>query len=389
MVVNKSNINNKNTIRKSNNTSVRRTSANNKNISNSRKSTIVKSSTCNNNRRKNNNVKNNSAKRNTYTPRNTFDRNKSQQSYSVLHNKKVIKKKKLKIKNIIILMLIVAIFSLIPIYFLVLKLRDSDNDATDDNNEIIDSNNDKEETKKDKWDIIQDKLDFYNPDFKERYIAYYNNNPSLDLEMVVVYVNIGLDNQFYTNISSSPRQNTSLVLANKYYNLDSSFVPSNLETINSKYSSGNKKLVHEARIAFEQMAKNAKLDGYTIRAVSTYRSYSYQKQLYSNYVKKDGVKNADTYSARAGHSEHQTGLAVDVDNAKLSYTSFGNTKEFKWMLENAHKYGFILRYTKDNEFITGYKDEPWHYRYVGVDIATYIYENPMTYEEYYVRFLNN
>ena len=145
----------------------------------------------------------------------------------------------------------------------------------------------------------------------------------------------------------------------------------------------------EAAEAFDSLARDAMLEGYTIRAVSTYRSYNYQQSLYSNYVKNDGVKKADTYSARAGHSEHQTGLAVDVDNGKKSYTSFGSTNEFKWMNDNAYKYGFILRYTKDNEFITGYKDEPWHYRYVGVEIATYIQNNPMTYEEYYVRFLDN
>ena len=144
----------------------------------------------------------------------------------------------------------------------------------------------------------------------------------------------------------------------------------------------------DAAKSFEKMAEAAKKDGYTIMAISTYRSYKYQTQLYNNYAAKDGKEKADTYSARAGYSEHQTGLAVDVDNNKLTYTNFGQTKEFSWMKENAYKYGFILRYTKEYEPITGYKDEPWHYRYVGVEIATYIQNNPMTYEEYYVRFLD-
>ena len=166
------------------------------------------------------------------------------------------------------------------------------------------------------------------------------------------------------------------------------YVPNNLETIDSNFSSGNKQMVKEAKEAFEQMAKDAKTEGYNIRAVSTYRSYQYQENLYSNYVKADGTEKADTYSARAGSSEHQTGLAVDVDNITLSYTSFGKTKEYEWMQQNAYKYGFILRYTKEAEFITGYKEEPWHYRYVGIEIATYIQNNPMTYEEYFVRFLD-
>jgi len=122
---------------------------------------------------------------------------------------------------------------------------------------------------------------------------------------------------------------------------------------------------------------------------SGYRSYEYQEQLYNNYVAREGKEAADTYSARPGYSEHQTGLVVDVTKENGSFLKFGNTKEFEWMKENAHKYGFILRYTKEFESITGYTSEPWHYRYVGIDIASYIHEHPMSYEEYFVRFLDN
>ena len=93
-----------------------------------------------------------------------------------------------------------------------------------------------------------------------------------------------------------------------------------------------------------------------------------------NYTK----EMVDTFSARAGHSEHQTGLSFDVYNIEKPYTSFGETNEYKWLKINAHKYGFIIRYTTDNSYITGYKDEPWHIRYVGVDNATYIYQNNIT-----------
>jgi D-alanyl-D-alanine carboxypeptidase len=147
-------------------------------------------------------------------------------------------------------------------------------------------------------------------------------------------------------------------------------------------------LRNEARLAFERMAIKAKEEGYNIFAVSTYRSYNYQATLYNKYVARDGKDVADRYSARPGHSEHQTGLAVDVADSSLNFGTFGNTKEFAWMKENAYKYGFILRYTAETEWITGYLNEPWHYRYVGEDVATYIHSNPMTYEEYYVRFLD-
>lgn len=149
------------------------------------------------------------------------------------------------------------------------------------------------------------------------------------------------------------------------------------------------KLVKNAKTAFEKMSEDASKENLNIIAMSTYRSYNYQKKLYNKYVSIDGEKTADTYSARAGHSEHQTGLAVDVYNKILPYTSFEQTKEFTWMQNNAHKYGFILRYPKEKEKQTGYAYESWHYRYVGVKIATYIHKKNITYDEYYIRNLAN
>ncbi len=229
---------------------------------------------------------------------------------------------------------------------------------------------------------------YYKEENKDRYMAHQKANTDLSPDKVVLYVNIGLDNKFYTNIQDSPNKNTNTVLVNKYYSLGEDYVPNDLELIDSAYQVGGKKMTHDATVAFNQMAKAAKEEGYNIRAMSTYRSYSYQDGLYNRYVQNDGVENADTYSARPGHSEHQTGLAVDVDNVKMTYTNFGNTNEFSWMKNNAYKYGYILRYTQENEFITGYKNEPWHYRYVGVEIATKMREeNIMSYEEYYFMYL--
>lgn len=290
-------------------------------------------------------------------------------------------------KNIII----ITIILLLSLTFLILFIVFTNNNQENNNNNNKEENNKpltELEKKLIELENINEKLDFFKEEYIDRYIEYKNNNPNLDLEKVIIYVNIGLDQEFYSKNYPSPNQNTNKVLTNKFYSLSKDYVPNNLETIDSNFSSGNKQMVKEAKEAFEQMAKDAKTEGYNIRAVSTYRSYQYQENLYSNYVKADGTEKADTYSARAGSSEHQTGLAVDVDNITLSYTSFGKTKEYEWMQQNAYKYGFILRYTKEAEFITGYKEEPWHYRYVGIEIATYIQNNPMTYEEYFVRFLD-
>ena len=137
------------------------------------------------------------------------------------------------------------------------------------------------------------------------------------------------------------------------------------------------------------MAKDASKKNLNIIAISAYRSYEYQNTLYNNYVKIDSKKKADTYSARPGYSEHQTGLAVDIYNGDLDYNNFEQTKEFEWMQENAHKYGFILRYPKDKVEQTGYQYESWHYRYVGINVAEYIYKNKISYDEYYIQNLDN
>ena len=171
--------------------------------------------------------------------------------------------------------------------------------------------------------------------------------------------------------------------------MPNNYIPDNLEEINPNYTNGTKKLVNVARLAFEDLAYQAKQEGYTIRAISAYRSYDYQLGLYNKYVAQDGQKQADTYSARPGYSEHQTGLVVDVDNIKTDFNNFESTEEFKWMQENAYKYGFILRYPKGKEHITGYTYESWHYRYVGKKIAKAIHNEDITFDEYYTKNLDN
>ena len=201
-------------------------------------------------------------------------------------------------------------------------------------------------------------------------------------KIIYIILLILLENDFYNNVNIIYDTHTYDFIVNKNNKLNSNYVPEDLEPIILNYSCKDKYLRKEAKIAFENMAKSAKIDGYNIIAVSTYRSYEYQVKLYNNYVIDKGKYYADMASARAGHSEHQTGLAVDVADLSLDYDNFEETKEFTWMINNAHKYGFILRYPKASFHITGFKYEPWHYRYVGIDIATYIYENNLTLEEY-------
>lgn len=229
------------------------------------------------------------------------------------------------------------------------------------------------------------KSDYFVSNNLERYKAYYEKNPNYSYKDVVMRVNIGLDYDFYDNITTVSNPDDVLVICNKYYALPGGFVPKDLVNVNGS----NVKMTKVAAEKFELMAKASENDGVKIYPGSGYRSEDTQRSIYNRYVKTDGVKKADTYSARPGHSEHETGLAIDITtgNGRID-DSFIDTPQDKWLRENAYKYGFILRYPSDKVDITGYKYESWHYRYVGEDVAKIIYDNNLTYEEYYVMYLS-
>lgn len=198
---------------------------------------------------------------------------------------------------------------------------------------------------------------------------------------------IDLKSKFYKNIRIIDDPENLLVLVNKNNILPKDYVPENLELISLEYANEGKRLVREAKSQFEELSKISRLLGYNIIAVSAYRDYNYQKKLYEGYVKDKGFNYADNCCARPGHSEHQTGLAVDVQGSNEDYNKFDKSYEFKWMKNNAHVFGFILRYPKGKEHITGFKYEPWHYRYVGIDVATKIFNEKLTLEEYYDKYI--
>lgn len=227
-------------------------------------------------------------------------------------------------------------------------------------------------------------LSYFKEDNLERYFNYYKDNSDMDYTDIITFVNIGLDNEYYTNVIDVDKQDDILVLVNKYHKLSSDYVPSDLEILSSKYAVGTQKLRKEAKDKFMEMCDAAKEDGISIKAGSTYRSYSYQQGLYNRYVNRDGKKEADRYSARAGYSEHQTGLAIDILNGKNEFIDEDN-KEYDWLVNNCYKFGYILRYTKEDEAITGYQFESWHFRYVGTDVAMVIKDTGLTYDEYMAR----
>ncbi|WP_054861374.1 D-alanyl-D-alanine carboxypeptidase family protein [Gracilibacillus sp. JCM 18860] len=180
------------------------------------------------------------------------------------------------------------------------------------------------------------------------------------------------------------------VIVNKQRRLPDGYEPTDLVEPNVSFyaeeGDPKRQLRQIAATALEKLFEGAKADGLELVAVSGYRSYDRQKAIYENNVAQNGQEHADKYSARPGTSEHQTGLAMDVASAALVSVlepSFIQTEEGQWLEEHAHEYGFIIRYPEGKDDITGYSYEPWHVRYVGKEIATEVYEQQTTLEEFF------
>ncbi len=168
------------------------------------------------------------------------------------------------------------------------------------------------------------------------------------------------------------------VVVNKKHKLPDSYVP-NLVVFPGS-SNGNQSLRPEASAALMNLFSGGASAGHSYTIISAYRSYNQQVITYNGWVAQDGQAAADTYSARPGYSEHQTGLAADLN---LIDQSFGDTPAGQWLAAHAHEYGFIIRYPNGKDAITGYHYEPWHLRYLGVDVASAVYNSGLTLDEYY------
>lgn len=230
---------------------------------------------------------------------------------------------------------------------------------------------------------------YYIDEYLEKYINYFNENSTLSPKEIITRVNAHLDTEFYTNTEKTDDTLGKFVILNKHYYSDGNYKGKDLIDVDSSYNlyGYDFQLSKECYEAFLKMYNDAKDKGYAFKINSAYRSYEKQVTIYQGWVNKDGQALADTYSARAGFSEHQTGYAFDVRDYPFTNDDYSKTKSFTWVSENAYKYGFIIRFPKDKEYITGYQYEPWHYRYVGEEAAKYIYENDITFEEYYEYFI--
>ncbi len=312
--------------------------------------------------------------------------------------KRRIKKKPIIILLIIIILLVVGIFSIkraidINNYHKTYEYKFLKLEYTKDEFKIIDTLSDEDKDYLLTLDynkripkLIEEKY-FMEKNLKE-YINYFEKES--DLTKIVAIINVGLDKDFYTNTKKTDISKNELMLTNKFYYLDSTYTSDNMENVGVRYSYGtNQKLKKEAFDAFIEMFNDAKKEDLTLIINSSYRSYEDQDELYERYKRNKGADYADSIAARPGFSEHQTGYAIDIITYGANADTFEEYDEFRWLQDNAYKYGYILRYPKDKEYITGYDYESWHYRYVGKTAAKYIHDNNITFDEYYAYFIED
>lgn len=221
----------------------------------------------------------------------------------------------------------------------------------------------------------------------DKYLDYINENNS-NLTDIVAKVNTKASLGWYKTIADTDTSKGELMLVNKFYKLSETYVPSDLVDVSLSYAYEGKQVSKVMYDSLTNMLDAAKESGYNLVVSQGYRSYADQEEAYNNIEASSGVDYADKVAARPGHSEYQTGLSVVVKPLYTEGSDMENSPEHTWILENAHKYGFILRYPKDKENITGFSYDAWRLRYVGSNTARIIHNENITFDEYYEYYIN-
>ena len=221
----------------------------------------------------------------------------------------------------------------------------------------------------------------------DKYLDYINENNS-NLTDIVAKVNTKASLGWYKSIADTDTSKGELMLVNKFYKLSETYVPSDLVDVSLSYAYEGKQVSKMMYDSLTNMLDAAKESGYNLVVSQGYRSYADQEEAYNDIEASSGVDYADKVAARPGHSEYQTGLSVVVKPLYTEGSDMENSPEHTWILENAYKYGFILRYPKDKENITGFSYDAWRLRYVGSNAARIIHNENITFDEYYEYYIN-
>ncbi len=226
----------------------------------------------------------------------------------------------------------------------------------------------------------------------QSYVDYKTYHLSTDYKDVIAIVNVNAHHGWYNKIYDTNIKDGYLMLVNKFYKLNNTYKRDDILPVNLAYAYANNSVSTIVIENFENMRTDIQSElGVRLMINSSYRSYEDQESVYNDF-KNISLKYADSYAARPGHSEHQTGLAIDITSLEHPYitndaNSFDKSPEYEWLKNNCHKYGFILRYPKGKEHITGYNTESWHFRYVGIEPATKMYKDNLTLDEYYAYYM--
>jgi hypothetical protein len=236
-------------------------------------------------------------------------------------------------------------------------------------------------------------INYYIPSYKKRYNNYKANHPELSNKDIVTRVNMNLDHNFYAHTIIQAKPNDLNTLVNKYYKLDESFAPTDLVYINDAYTShddpayqyrkhqASKRLYND----FVALRNKCRENGINLYVVSGYRSTASQRKSYQHMADTYSIAEADKTCSRPGHSEHTLGLACDIALDNYSFENITNHPKYPWFASILADYGFIIRYPEGKESLTGYSYEPWHIRYLGVNLAKKVIDSKLTYDEYYAR----
>lgn len=221
----------------------------------------------------------------------------------------------------------------------------------------------------------------------DRYVNYMYEQGD-DEETTIIKVNLDLDKEDYTD-ALNVTDYSKTVLANKHHYLGEKYIPKKMTKVPSKYLLDDDEEirgVNEAVSMAIKMMDDAEKEGLALKINSGYRSFKEQQEVYDTYLGLYGEKYVASYVSVPGYSEHQTGYAFDF--ASKNSKTFVNSEEYKWLIKNSYKYGFVYRYLKSKEEITGVKHEAWHFRYVGKKIAKVMDTEELSYEEYYAKYID-
>ena len=221
----------------------------------------------------------------------------------------------------------------------------------------------------------------------EKYVEYKRDNISIEYSEVISIINTESNVDWIDNEKETDTSKNELMLVNRLYGLSKDYEVKDIVSVPVKYAYDGNKLSNIVLDNLIELIEAGKEAGYTFVVNGSYRSYSEQEKLYNYYVNSSGRSEADKIVARPGHSEYETGLSFDLVPYNKSYEDPKSSDENKWLRENAYKYGFIFRFDKDKEKLTGFGEYPWRLRYVGEKAAKIIFDEKLCFEEYYAYYV--